>query len=339
VIPFREASAINYCGNGVVEVVEACDNGNNISCDGCSSTCESECSSICSLDESFVVLDGGTVTVEGSVTNSSTCTTCFYSELVSSGSAKMQILSSTAGSGLLLPGETHDFTVTVQPLSGVNGAKLHRLTLVNDGASYCEDRAFVCPVPTGEETLTAGLWNNSHYWYTQKLLPTTSDWWLTGTTRRKVKEVFTATNTIDICYDYYAPGAGNAPLYLRENVPSNAGGEWLVGASTAPSRWSPDAVGPDGERATFHQADVPSYNANQLTYLLGPDLLPGTGDDNPVPSGVCEVAWLQEMSIQCTNLPVGSDWLNYKNHYIGWDVTDPNTIGAERDSVHKSRAW
>lgn len=118
----------------------------------------------------------------------------------------------------------------------------------------------------------------------------------------------------------------------------DAGGEWNVGAPSAPRRYFPDWVGGAQIEVTWYQRDIANDDpARHGGYLIGPDQTPLTADDNPFPSGVCEISYLQHMEIYCSNL---DEWKEYEPHYLGWSVNnDPNTLFLERDSWPVQLPW
>ncbi len=88
----QSGSCVSVCGNGVLDPGEACDDGNSVSNDGCSSACQVECNRTCGKPGSLCSCDAGTQDHD----NNGTCTPNCATSMLSCGIGTCSDLSGTA---------------------------------------------------------------------------------------------------------------------------------------------------------------------------------------------------------------------------------------------------
>lgn len=331
-------------GDGTLDPGEECDDGNLVSCDGCSAACELECDFTCHLDESWLIPGGSSIVVNGYIHNNS-CAPCEYFLLMGVNSADLTVVSMSEPPGwgaAPIPGNGQlDFTMTISGSATMDAWHLHQYSMVNDGEAYCEDVAFACPVPAYEYSIP-NQWIHGPpvgplQQFEAQVQPITASW-VDTTLPRRVRERFFSSEGSDTCHYPYP-----ANFYPNPSLTPNPN-NWETWDIVSGNYYRWDYVGWDdnGNQIAWYRGDAPIFNPFMNTCIAsGRNGIPGDGDEC-VPSNLaaknppnqCGFTYTQHMQLYCPNLPGPPDakWVEFEPHPVSTTIY-PTDVGAARDTI------
>ena len=282
---FLSRIALGECGNGIVEPGEGCDDGNDVTNDGCSAGCmvEGACYFECRLSRADLVPGGPTVQVPAAVANLSdqTCDSIVLAR--DPPDLDIELTNETSfptPATPVLPGGTFDFTMDLSALGSSDATEStpHSFNYSNDGSDWCYQRRSACLIPERELT-SAGDWSIIPGYATAYSWNVTVEADTAQFQDRTVREFFDAGEGVDSCWfvgSYYAESTRPNPAVTAE---------WQIDSSNmyipiqtgAPGA---DNVGPAESWVLWYRGDQANMTTDQVNWINAgnpaPPLLIGT---------------------------------------------------------------